>query len=244
MSSDTACTFCAIAAGQAPATIVRQWPDTVAIRPRTGVNAGHVLVVPRAHVTDMAADPAVAATTMARAAELAAEHQAVNVITSRGSAATQTVFHLHIHVVPRTEGDGLPLPWTTQHINPDAAAHSAKNAPTAPGLTASHVNDHAERFPMVNPTTPVTGTADEPVTYTPAELNRLISRAIAGRLNEVADLLGENALRLLDCAFTASTLPPAYAESRADAYVNVAEHLYLLAADELTGIAPAGKAVA
>ncbi len=49
---------------------------------------------------------------MRHAAELAAEVGDCNVITSRGAAATQTVRHLHVHVVPRRQGDGILLPWT------------------------------------------------------------------------------------------------------------------------------------
>jgi len=112
-SGGKACVFCGIVAGQAPAAVVRAWPDAIAIRPRSGgVAAGHVLVIPRRHVADVGEDPAVSAATARRAAELARELGDVNVITSRGAAATQTVFHLHIHVVPRREGDGLALPWT------------------------------------------------------------------------------------------------------------------------------------
>jgi histidine triad (HIT) family protein len=115
VSHRASCVFCAIAAGQAPATIVREWPGALAIRPRGGgVNPGHVLVIPRLHVADAGVDPAVSALTMAAAAELMAEYDNANIITSRGPAATQTVFHLHIHVVPRATGDGLPLPWTPQ----------------------------------------------------------------------------------------------------------------------------------
>ncbi len=110
----SACVFCLIVAGRAPATVVWRWPEVIAIRPRRPVAAGHVLVIPRRHVADVAANPAVSAATMRAAAELAGEHRAANVITSRGSAATQTVFHLHLHVVPRADGDGLPLPWTPQ----------------------------------------------------------------------------------------------------------------------------------
>lgn len=123
----SACIFCDIVAGTAPATIVREWPDAIAIRPRGGVNDGHVLVIPRVHVADAGVDPVVSAATMAAAAELMAEHPAANIITSRGVAATQTVFHLHIHVVPREDGDGLPLPWTPQQ----EAARVAKEAPDA-----------------------------------------------------------------------------------------------------------------
>ena len=107
------CPFCLIVCGRAPATVLRAWPDALAIRPRHGgVTAGHVLVIPRVHVADVAEDPVVSAATMLRAAELAAEAGDCNVITSRGPAATQTVRHLHLHLVPRAEGDGLLLPWT------------------------------------------------------------------------------------------------------------------------------------
>ncbi|WP_405506392.1 HIT family protein [Streptomyces cyaneofuscatus] len=109
------CVFCAIAAGEAPATVVHEWPDALAIRPRGGVNDGHVLVIPRTHVANAIEDPAVTGATMTRAAELAAEAGTdLNLITSVGAAATQTVHHLHIHIVPRAHGDGLPLPWTPQ----------------------------------------------------------------------------------------------------------------------------------
>uniref|UniRef100_UPI003F4953B9 HIT family protein n=1 Tax=Streptosporangium sp. CA-235898 TaxID=3240073 RepID=UPI003F4953B9 len=109
------CVFCAIIAARAPATVVRAWPETIAISPRHPVTPGHVLVIPHTHVPDVGTDPWVSARAMSRAAELAATLPAANVITSRGAAATQTVFHLHLHVVPRVQDDGLPLPWTPQH---------------------------------------------------------------------------------------------------------------------------------
>jgi histidine triad (HIT) family protein len=110
------CVFCAIAAGKATAVIVREWPDALAVRPRSGgVHPGHVLVMPRVHVEDAGTDPDVTAAVMRRAAELMAEYPAANLITSKGEAATQSVYHLHVHVVPREPDDGLPLPWTPQH---------------------------------------------------------------------------------------------------------------------------------
>ncbi|MDR3084002.1 MAG: HIT domain-containing protein [Streptomyces sp.] len=119
------CAFCEIAAGRAPATVVREWPDVIAIRPRSGgVNERHVLVLPRVHVPDAGTDPSVTASVMHRAAELMAEQPSANLITSKGAEATQTVYHLHVHVVPRADGDGLPLPWTPQHTA-RTAAHTA-----------------------------------------------------------------------------------------------------------------------
>lgn len=97
----------------------RRWLQAIAIRPRRPVVDGHLLVIPTAHVPDVGADPEVAAVAMAAAADLAAEHADCNVLTSRGRYATQTVYHLHIHVVPRAAGDGLPLPWTPQQTNAD-----------------------------------------------------------------------------------------------------------------------------
>jgi len=115
------CVFCAIVAGEGPAVVVREWDDVIAIRPLRPVTSGHVLVIPHAHVADLGDDPSVSARAMTCAAELAATLPAANVITSKGSAATQTVFHLHVHVVPRCEGDGLPLPWTPQQTTNHAA---------------------------------------------------------------------------------------------------------------------------
>jgi len=108
----TRCAFCAILTGHTEAVIVSGWDDAIAIRPRRPVAEGHVLVLPRTHVPDASTDPALTAAVMARAAQLLAEHQAANLITSKGAPATQTVFHLHVHVVPRWPGDGLALPWT------------------------------------------------------------------------------------------------------------------------------------
>jgi histidine triad (HIT) family protein len=74
------------------------------------------LIIPKLHVADFASDPMVSADVMARAARFAFEWRIgdANIITSKGPAATQTVYHLHLHVVPRYQGDGLPLPWTGQ----------------------------------------------------------------------------------------------------------------------------------
>lgn len=108
------CVFCRIITGEEPATIVRRGRDAVAFAPLNPVTDGHVLVVPTVHVRDALQDPAVTAATMKAAAGLAAKSGPCNFITSVGAEATQSVFHLHIHVVPRRAGDGLALPWTDQ----------------------------------------------------------------------------------------------------------------------------------
>ncbi|MFE1109681.1 HIT family protein [Streptomyces rochei] len=105
------CPFCEIVAGRAPAEIVREWPDALAIVPLKPIVEGHVLVIPRDHVQDFVTDPDVSALTMYRASELVSGMGSYNLITSKGRPATQSVFHLHLHLVPRAENDGLALPW-------------------------------------------------------------------------------------------------------------------------------------
>lgn len=120
MPSTHQCVFCKIIAGELPSIKVAEWPDAIAIVPLDPVTGGrfshgdgHVLVIPKAHVADYSTDPMVTAATFGHAAELARGRDS-NLITSKGEAATQTVFHLHVHLVPRVAGDSLPLPWTPQ----------------------------------------------------------------------------------------------------------------------------------
>lgn len=116
------CPFCAIIEGRAPARFAYTWPDAIAIRPRGGgVNDSHVLVIPRKHVADAGEDPLVTAAAMRRAAEIVAERPSANLITSKGKPATQSVMHLHVHVITRVAGDGLQLPWTAQQETERAA---------------------------------------------------------------------------------------------------------------------------
>jgi len=109
------CPFCKrIAAGEYDDDVRRF--DAVAFEPLNPVTPGHLLVVPKTHAVSALGHPAIAADTMA-AAVLVAQRRHVdqcNFITSAGEAATQTVPHLHIHIVPRRLGDGLYLPWTGQ----------------------------------------------------------------------------------------------------------------------------------
>ena len=107
--SELDCVFCAIVAYEAPALVLYRWPEALAIVPLEPVTFGHVIVLPKVHVADYTSDPAVSAQVMARAAQVAPYPS--NLITSAGAVATQTVQHLHLHVVPRRGGDGLGLPW-------------------------------------------------------------------------------------------------------------------------------------
>lgn len=111
--TEAPCPFCEIAVGLAPATIVEEWTSCMAIVPLNPVVPGHVIVFPRDHVVDFAESPAATGEVARRTAELAKRLglKAANMITSMGEAATQSVFHLHWHLVPRETNDGLALPW-------------------------------------------------------------------------------------------------------------------------------------
>lgn len=107
------CPFCEIVVGLAEAQIVQEWVSCMAIVPLNPVVPGHIIVIPREHVVDFAESPALTGEAARRTAELAKRLglQAANMITSMGRPATQSVFHLHWHLVPRAVNDGLALPW-------------------------------------------------------------------------------------------------------------------------------------
>ena len=112
------CLFCGIVAGDVPAQIIDSDDDTVAFMDINPATRGHALVIPRRHSRDLLdiSDEDLAAT--AKAARRLAERMdgvlgpdGFNVLNSCRPAAWQTVFHFHIHVVPRYDDDPLRLPW-------------------------------------------------------------------------------------------------------------------------------------
>ena len=119
------CIFCAIVAGDAPAQIVDSDEHTVSFMDINPANPGHALVIPRAHSKDLLdiSDADLAACTLAarRLARRMGETIApdgFNVLNCCGAAAWQTVFHFHLHVVPRNQDDPLELPWIPRPGDP------------------------------------------------------------------------------------------------------------------------------
>lgn len=87
----------------------------VCFEPLNPVIDGHMLFVHREHTHDARENPEVTGMVFQVASEYGSIlNEDFNLITSAGPNATQTVFHTHIHLVPRREGDGLHLPWTGQ----------------------------------------------------------------------------------------------------------------------------------
>ena len=127
------CIFCAIVAGDAPAEIVDSDEHTIAFMDTSPATPGHALVIPRRHSADlieMGAEDL--ARTMTAAQRLAArmgetlEPDGFNVINACGAAAWQTVFHFHLHVVPRFEDDPLELPWVPSPGDPEQIKATAR----------------------------------------------------------------------------------------------------------------------
>lgn len=126
------CIFCKIVAGELPARIVRQDERTIAFMDIAPATYGHTLVIPRNHARDLLEiepeDLAAVALAAQRIAVRAKERfgaAGVNLLNSCGSAAWQTVFHLHVHVIPRYSDDPLRLPWVPAQGDPDEIATAA-----------------------------------------------------------------------------------------------------------------------
>jgi histidine triad (HIT) family protein len=116
--SDPNCIFCKIVAGELPGQIVAQDERTIAFMDINPGTRGHLLVIPRRHAKNLLEiDPEdLTAVTLAaqRMARLVTERlgaDGVNLINSCGAYAWQTVFHFHMHVIPRYADDPLRLPW-------------------------------------------------------------------------------------------------------------------------------------
>ncbi|WP_136718100.1 HIT family protein [Halorientalis salina] len=111
------CPFCAIAADEAPASVVYDGPETIAFMDLNPINEGHVLVIPREHSTGLAGlVPATGGRMFAVAQKVAAALRrsnvptdGVNLFLADGEPAGQEVFHVHLHVIPRTEDDDVTI---------------------------------------------------------------------------------------------------------------------------------------
>jgi histidine triad (HIT) family protein len=118
VTRDPSCIFCQIVADTSQCTLLAEDDTALAFMDIHPVNEGHCLVIPKAHwptVFDIPPDNFAAvgrlAVTVAVAVRDALQPAGLSLVQANGEAANQTVPHLHIHVLPRREGDGLPLNW-------------------------------------------------------------------------------------------------------------------------------------
>ena len=126
------CIFCAIASREAPARIVHEDERTLAFMDLVPLTRGHALVIPKVHCESLLdADPDDAAAVMrtaqivAQAAMRAYEPDGLNLLQTNGAAAMQTVFHLHVHVLPRYVGDGFHVEFTRERGSEGALDEAA-----------------------------------------------------------------------------------------------------------------------
>jgi len=116
------CVFCRIVAKEIPAAVVYEDEHTLAFMDAGQVNPGHVLVAAKGHAENIyelrdaqAAALLRAAAQVARAIRDAYQPQGLSVYQANGKAAWQSVFHYHMHLVPRHDNDGMTLTWPAKN---------------------------------------------------------------------------------------------------------------------------------
>ena len=126
------CVFCKIIAGELPSLIIDEDERTISFMDISPATPGHALVIPRVHSPDLLSiareDLQAVALTAQRIAlrvKQRLDADGVNLINSCGERAWQTVFHFHVHVIPRYEGDPLKLPWLPAAGDPGQIAQIA-----------------------------------------------------------------------------------------------------------------------
>ena len=112
------CIFCKIIAGEIPSATIYENDEFKVILDRFPSGEGHALILPKNHVPNVfEIDPAQAGRAYALAAKLARAMKEVlgftdmNILQNNGPIAGQTVFHFHIHLIPRYENDGQTINW-------------------------------------------------------------------------------------------------------------------------------------
>ena len=127
------CIFCKLANGVIPTNTVYEDDDFRVIMDVSPATKGHCLVVTKQHFdnaltadSEILSKAMVIAAKIGNAAKKALKCDGVNILQNNGVAAGQTVFHLHIHVIPRWEGDGLNLNWKPSEVTSEELADIAK----------------------------------------------------------------------------------------------------------------------
>ena len=118
MHLDGDCIFCKIIRGEIPCFKVYEDDDVLAFMDVNPVAEGHVLVIPKHHSRDILETPPewvgktfAGAGRVARAVQKSLAPDGINIVQANGPGAKQSVFHLHVHVIPRAMDDGLTMNW-------------------------------------------------------------------------------------------------------------------------------------
>jgi len=118
------CIFCKIANGEIPSSTIYEDEDFRVFLDLGPATRGHALLVPKEHYADLfeldeevAARAIVAAKKVASKMKKALGCDGVNLVQNNGEAAGQTVFHFHLHLIPRYKGDGAGISWTPGSVS-------------------------------------------------------------------------------------------------------------------------------
>lgn len=127
------CVFCKIIAKEIPGEVIFEDDSVLVFMDIKPVSRGHCLVIPKKHFADVVEAPEdlvtmviLATKRLALAVEKAVGAHGFTLSTNRGLAAGQTVFHLHFHIIPRFDNDGLK-PWTHHEIEPKTISEIAES---------------------------------------------------------------------------------------------------------------------
>ncbi|WEG12027.1 HIT family protein [Pullulanibacillus sp. KACC 23026] len=134
MAHDSTCIFCKIIQGEIPAAKVFENEHVIAFLDIGQVTKGHTLVIPKDHQAnifelqeDTAAKLFAAVPQIARAIKQAFQPVGLNLLNNNGELAGQSVFHYHVHLIPRYgEGDGFGAVWKTNDVTPEARTEIAQ----------------------------------------------------------------------------------------------------------------------
>ncbi len=129
MPADKDCLFCRIIAGDIPCQRIYEDEHTFAFMDINPASTGHALIIPREHARtihelspEALAATALSAQKVATAVRDTLTPDGINLLQCNEPAAGQTVFHFHLHVIPRSKGDGLALGWPISPGDMDAVA--------------------------------------------------------------------------------------------------------------------------
>ena len=136
--TDPDCLFCKIVAGQIPCHKLREDAQVLAFLDIGPLSKGHTLVIPKAHASRLEQLPSDAAAACLRAAHRlapavlkAAGADAWNLLQNNGQVAGQVVGHVHFHIIPRSEGDGLGYRWPAGKLDDATAAQLVRDIAAA-----------------------------------------------------------------------------------------------------------------
>jgi histidine triad (HIT) family protein len=131
-ASDPNCIFCKVLAGEIPSEEIDSDERTVTVMDINPATRGHAVVITRTHapnISELGDDDLLAAMRATRRVvdrmRETLQPDGFNILHNIGRAAWQSIFHFHVHVVPRYDDDPLQLPWVPEPADPDELARVA-----------------------------------------------------------------------------------------------------------------------